>query len=652
MHAFRFWRSLLIFLFICSTVFQEGWSQNLIADPGFEIWDGTVGNPPNTLSPLTHWYEANGTPDHHHQDNPAGSNLTSLLPCPTGNGNTECGYPHSGKGVLGCWKGNGPDGSKEWAGTQLLEPLVPGACYKVAYWFQNKEDHPNFLMLTNQWGVFFSKTMLPTFNANLINFATRADQFVTCSEVNDGTDWSYVEFIYTPNDAYTYAYVGYMGNVSTSTFTAWSNDFQIGFYAWFDDLVVERIDPQLTTSGDQTICLGDSVFLSATANFPVEWNSGSGLDTVNGIWVKPTTTTTYTVRTLDGTNCSQSEDIIVTVLGATINPFTEAVCAGTTPFVIDPLAGAGIWSGPGITNPATGLFDAGLAGPGIHLIQFSPSGDCALGYQVEIEVITAPIIDFSVDLPVGCPPHALQFFDESVPKVASVLWTFGDGTIGNTFNNPLKTYFESGWYSVTLEAYYSDFCTAALTKDSFIHILVPPSADFTWSPDDPSNLQPDVQFTDLSTGDPKSWFWDFGDGSFGSGPDPAHTYSQPGVYPITLAVGGAEGCGDTLTKELIVQWDIRLYIPTAFSPNQDGINDEFQPSVIGPIEDYRLQVFDRWGGLLFESTDPQVGWNGEGRGGRLLEPGVYTYVVEAQPASFGGPTPDLKVYFGELQLMR
>ncbi|MCB0693900.1 MAG: gliding motility-associated C-terminal domain-containing protein [Lewinellaceae bacterium] len=627
-------------------------AQNLIPDPGFELWDGTVGNPPETLSPLTFWYEANGTPDHHHQDNPAGSNLTSLLPCPTGNGNTECGIPHSGKAVLGCWKGNGPDGSKEWAGTQLLEPMVPGACYKVSYWFQNKEDNPNFLMLTNQWGVFFSKTMIPTFNPNLINFATRADQFVTCSEVNDGSDWSYVEFLYTPTDAYTYAYVGYMGNVSTSTFTAWSNDFQIGFYAWFDDVAVERIVPELTTTGDQTICLGDSVFLSATSNYPVEWNTGTSLDTVDGLWVKPTATTTYSVRTLDGTSCSLTEDITVTVLGATINPFTEAVCAGTNPFVINPLAGAGTWSGPGIINPATGLFDAGQAGPGIHLLQFAPEGDCALGYQVEIEVIPAPIVDFSVDQPVGCPPHALQFFDESVPKVASVLWTFGDGTIGNTFNDPLKTYFESGWYSVTLEAYYSDYCTAALTKDSFIHILVPPTADFSFTPDDPSNLQPEVQFTDRSTGDPQSWSWNFGDGNFGTGADPAHTFAQPGVYAITLAVGGAEGCGDTLTRELIVQWDIRLYLPTAFSPNRDGINDIFQPSVIGPIDTYRLQVFDRWGGLLFESTDPQVGWNGEGRGGRILEPGVYTWIVEARPASFGGPLPEVKRYFGELQLMR
>lgn len=627
-------------------------AQNLIADPGFEDWDGMVGNVPNTLSPLTFWYNANGTPDHHHQDNPAGSNLTSLLPCPTGNGNTECGTPHSGKGVLGCWKGNGPDGTKEWAGTELLEPLVAGGCYRVSYWVQNKEDNPNFLMLTNQWGIFFSKTMLPTFNPDLINYNTKAGQFVTCSEVNDGTDWTYVEFLYTSPDDYPYAYVGYMGNVSSSTFTAWSTDFQIGFYAWFDDIRVERIQPELTVPPDQTICLGDSIFLSATSNYPIEWNTGTSLDTVDGIWVKPTAPTTYSVRTLDGTTCSVTEEITITVLGNTINPFPESVCEGTTPFVINAVAGAGTWSGPGIINPNTGLFDATLAGPGSHLIQFKPEGDCALGYQVEMVVAPAPILEFTVDKPVGCPPHALQFFDESVPKVAFVLWRFGDGTIGDTFNDPEKTYFEPGWYSVTLEAYYSDYCRASLTKDSFIHILVPPVADFSFSPEDPSNLEPEVQFTDQSGGEPQTWSWTFGDGESGIGQNPMHSFNEPGVYPVTLTVSGAAGCEDVVTQTVIVSWDVRLFIPNAFSPNEDGVNDVFRPSVIGPVDDYTLRIYDRWGNLLFESRDVAIGWEGEAMNGKGLDPAVYTYVLSVAPPGFDGFEATVQTHAGEIKLIR
>ncbi len=645
----RFTNLIFLVVFALSHTVQ---GQNLIPDPGFEIWDGTVGNPPNTMAPLTFWYNANGTPDHHHVDNAAGSNLTSLLPCPTGNGNTECGMPHSGKGVLGCWKGNGTDGTKEWAGTQLLEPLVPGACYKVSYWVQNKEDNPNFLMLTNQWGIFFSKTMTPTFNPNLINYATKADQFVTCTEVNDGTEWTYVEFTYTPSDAYTYAYVGYVGNVSSSIFTAWSSDFMIGFYAWFDDILIERFEPTLTASSNQTICLGDSLFLTASSNYAVEWTDGSTKDTVDGIWVKPKSTTTYSVRTLDGSNCSLSKDITVTVIGNTINPFSESVCAGTTPFLLNDVAGAGTWIGPGITQSSNGLFDAGVAGPGIHLIQFRPDGDCTLGYQIQVEVLPAPIIDFTVDKPVGCPRHTLQFFDQSNPQAASVFWDFGDTSTGDTFNDPVKVYFESGWYDVTLNVYYSTYCKASVTKDSFVHILAPPKADFTYSPTEPTNLAPLVQFTDASTGEPQSWLWNFNDGGTSGSINPSHSYSEPGIYPVTLVVTGAEGCADSLTKTIIVRWDIKLFVPTAFSPNEDGINDVFRPSVIGPVETYRMLIFDRWGNLLFESLNSLDGWTGESSSGKQLDPGVYLYTIEVSPLMISNLSTPPKVVSGEINLIR
>ena len=93
-------------------------SQNLIADPGFENWTGNLPWNPSSLSELPDWYEANGTSDYHNQDPLLqGSNLTGLEDCPLGQGNEWCGLPYEGEGVLGCWKGNGPDGSREWAGT-------------------------------------------------------------------------------------------------------------------------------------------------------------------------------------------------------------------------------------------------------------------------------------------------------------------------------------------------------------------------------------------------------------------------------------------------------------------------------------------------------------------------------------------------------
>jgi len=152
---------IVVILFLSMSIL--GQSQNLIPNPGFEEWDGT--NQSATMVHVDYWYAANGTTDLHHTSNGPGNNLTSLTPCPPGTGDTGCGYPYEGEAVLGAWKGNGPDGSKEWAGVQMLETMEAGGCYEVSFWIQNKKDNPAQLYETNQWGMFFSKTKFPFFQS-------------------------------------------------------------------------------------------------------------------------------------------------------------------------------------------------------------------------------------------------------------------------------------------------------------------------------------------------------------------------------------------------------------------------------------------------------------------------------------------------------
>ena len=250
--------------------------------------------------------------NHHHELNPTWSNLTALYPCPTGEGQLQCGMPYEGQGVLGCWKGNGSDGTKEWAGIQMLAPMIPGECYKVSFWIQNKKDNPDFLAVTNQWGLFFSKTPSPDFDPNTLNFSTVADQWVATEEVIEGSEWIYKEFIYEASDSYRYAYIGYMGNLNTSTYTVWSDSPSIGFYVWLDEIIVERLVPELTVSPDPTICQGESVTLSASSNFPISWENGASSDTV--FQVSPTETTTYYVEAGPTASCTVTKAITVNVV--------------------------------------------------------------------------------------------------------------------------------------------------------------------------------------------------------------------------------------------------------------------------------------------------------------------------------------------------
>ena len=138
-------------------------TQNLVPNGGFEEYDNNVS--PGYLDPLNDWFKINGTPDHHHISyNSSGSWLTSVdTSCTDLTGALDCGYPFDGSGVLGLYKANGINGSREWAGCHLLDTLEVGSCYDISFYAENKKNKPEFLMETNQWGVFFSETEFPFF---------------------------------------------------------------------------------------------------------------------------------------------------------------------------------------------------------------------------------------------------------------------------------------------------------------------------------------------------------------------------------------------------------------------------------------------------------------------------------------------------------
>jgi gliding motility-associated-like protein len=96
---------------------------------------------------------------------------------------------------------------------------------------------------------------------------------------------------------------------------------------------------------------------------------------------------------------------------------------------------------------------------------------------------------------------------------------------------------------------------------------------------------------------------------------------------VQLMVTHANGCTDALVREITLRAIDDLYIPNAFSPNNDGINDEFRSfGPLGGRQDFELAVFARWGDRVFYSNDPNEGWNGRQHNtGTLLPQGVYIY---------------------------
>ncbi|HEY6160378.1 MAG TPA: PKD domain-containing protein [Bacteroidia bacterium] len=158
--------------------------------------------------------------------------------------------------------------------------------------------------------------------------------------------------------------------------------------------------------------------------------------------------------------------------------------------------------------------------------------------------------------------------------------------------------------------------------------LPPPTAGFFYSPQTVTLIEPNVQFTDASNGG-SSWNWDFGDGDTSSLANPQHTYTAEGTYTVTLIVTNAFGCSDTITQVLTVEGFYTFYIPNAFTPNGWGPaeNETFGPEYSGvKSENYDFYIYDRWGNLLFHTTDINQRWDGKSKNGGALEEDVYVYL--------------------------
>lgn len=603
-------------------------AQNLIADPGFEIWDPNSNTtPPGTLNGLTHWYEANGTPDHHHVDIEFGSNLNLLNPCPQGEGDTTCGMPYEGGGVLGAYKGNGADGTKEWAGTQLLEPLVPGDCYEISFWINNKKDNPDNLYETNQWGVFFSDTQYPFFNANLADFSTMADQWVTTEMVIGDTIWHQVQFTYTAPAAYEYMYIGYMGNVSTSTFTVANDNFMLGFYVWIDEVIVERVNVEVPA--DQTICPGESVTLDFVSNYALNWTDGVNGDTTRTITVSPTETTTYYVEAIGNQGCTKLDSVTIAVTEPPLLDYPELLCTATDPVIVDLENTSGTWAGPGIIDNLSGLFDPSQTGAGTFELNFTAADDCADNYTVLVEVTDLPASELVLDEPAGCAPHAITFTDLASAGALQYEWAFGDAVSEiTTTPSVVHTYQEEGEYAASVTIVYAENCRNTLDIPSNIQVYEQPEASFTYEPRGLNTLNNEATFTNTSEGVIFSTFWEFGDSTISSIFSPVHSFTGAGIYNVSLRVEGPGNCVDSTTQQLVVENAVNMFVPNVFSPNFDGRNDVFNIGYAGDLADYQLQVYDRWGGLVFQSTNPSQGWNGKRQNGDPAEQNVYLYQIE------------------------
>jgi len=248
--------------------------------------------------------------------------------------------------------------------------------------------------------------------------------------------------------------------------------------------------------------------------------------------------------------------------------------------------------------------------------------------------------------PAGCAPYTAVFINTSVGG-QTFTWDFGDGTTSSAATPPPHLYANSGTYVVTLSAADPSTCNGTDKTSFTITVSGKPTSSFTYLPKPPKANTP-VDFTNTSAGG-SSYKWTFGDGDTlvtTSLTDPAsHIYQATESFNACLIAYTVGGCTDTSCQAVQAQI-IPLYdVPNAFTPNGDGKNDKIYVKGYG-ITRMEWQIYNRWGTLVFISTDPAIGWDGTYQG--VLQPQeVYHYVLSIE---FSNKTKDFKK--GDITLLR
>jgi len=421
----------------------------------------------------------------------------------------------------------------------------------------------------------------------------------------------------------------------------------------------------ITPGADTTICNGGTATITATGaggTVPYVYDWGpEGLG--NPISVSPTTTTAYSVFVTDANGCNSADVIVnVDVLSLlTINSWTNAsICPGDSAQIQAEANGGDanfsfVWTNDQDATTMTNFQEMVSPTTTTQYI-VTVSDGCETPDVVDtvtITVLTTPDLLFSVDNFDGCTPLTVNFSNDTDPTMVSACeWDFGDGSGTTTNCNPTHTYTVPGCYDVWFKIESPDGCTSDTLLTSYICVYDVPVPGFTFGPQPTTIVSSLITFTNTSV-NASSYYWDFGyNGDNSTDVNPTYYYpdSVPGSYVVCLTATNGSGCDSTVCQTVIIDDEFLLYVPNSFTPNGDGLNDEFRAHVNAyDVTGFEMRIFDRWGEELFVSNFPSVGWDGRAKGSpTVAQTDVYVWTIKVKDSV----TNEEKVYKGHVTLLK
>lgn len=250
---------------------------------------------------------------------------------------------------------------------------------------------------------------------------------------------------------------------------------------------------------------------------------------------------------------------------------------------------------------------------------------CVDAVVQQVHIHNPPVAAFAHEFP--CQGRGIVFTDQSVPSDASLVqynWNAKSSAADERVfqGNPISVIFDEATdYEVGLAVTDAFGCIGRLT--STIDIVPKPAGAFNYHSID-GDVQGVLHFENQTTG-AVDYHWDFGNSITSTLFEPVSLYTLEGAYTIVLVSLSPEGCADTTSGQY--QYLPELWMPNAFTPDNNGLNDVFKPATQrNTLEPYLLQVYNRWGQLIFSSSDPDGGWDGKFNGKRCST-GNYIYIL-------------------------
>ncbi len=422
---------------------------------------------------------------------------------------------------------------------------------------------------------------------------------------------------------------------------------------------------EITVSQDTTICQTGTALLEALVD-PEDPGDLSyvWLDGVNGQTreVSPDDTTTYSVYGLYGEGCyTDTAEVTINLLAplSILVTGTDTICQGDSAFIYvsDVSGGLPPYNYDWTTPMGNFLTDsAAWVTPtvdGVWCAEVTDVCETPANYHC-LSLILSPVVDpsFTADTLEGCVPFIVNFTGNATnPEIIEeALWDFGDGSVSTQVQNAVNTFDSQGNYDISYSVVTEDGCFFADTIPSMISLLNDPIAGFNFEPQ--TVVLPDtlVDLNNLSLGaDDYLWVINETDTLTDAFPD-VGLPPVPGVYPIQLFAYNAFGCADSTSRFAFVVDEFEMYVPNAFTPDNDGVNELFHFEGIDvDTSDFKIQIFNRWGEVVFESTDFTQGWNGSVQGGGYYAPdGMYIYRIETRSLT----TLERKEIVGTVTLLR